>query len=104
MLHARKEPHFTSIDFEYEQTSIATVGQPKWTLIIKDLLVSAKLGIYPREFNRPQQVLINLKYDYYAPSPTPQSELNQALCYDQLVKSIKEFAQNEHIHFIETFA
>jgi dihydroneopterin aldolase len=104
MLHARKEPHFASVDFDYEHPALVTVGQPKWTLIIKDLLVSCRVGIYPHEYNRPQQVLINLKCDYYTPTPTPPIEMNQPLCYDQLVQSIHAFIKKDHVHFIENLA
>ena len=104
MLHARKEPHFESINFDYEQPTLATIGQPKWTIIVKDLLVSCKIGVYPHEYNRPQQVMINLKCDYYAPAPTPQIEISQVLCYDHLVQSIQAFIKKDHVYFIETLA
>ena len=104
MLNARKEPHFTPVDFDYTQPALANIGQPKWTITIKDLLVSCKIGVYPHEYNSPQKVLINLKCDYYAPAPTPQVEISQVLCYDQLIQSIHAFIQKEHVYFIETLA
>lgn len=104
MLTARKEPHFATVDFDYEQPSLATLGQPKWTIIIKDLLVSCKIGIYPSEYNRMQKVIINLKCDYYAPAPTAQVEVSQVLCYDQLIQAIKTHIQKDHIYFIENMA
>jgi len=104
MLNVRKEPRFTSVDFDFEDSTLATMGQSKWTVMIKDLLVSCRIGAYPHEYNRSQQVMINLKCDYYAPVPTPQVEMNQVLCYDQIVQSIYTFIKKDHVYFMETLA
>ena len=102
MLSQKKEPHF-AIDFECQKQSLKDTAERQWSIIIHDLLLHCKIGVYPHEFNTPQEVLINLECDYIAPSPQPNTDVSQILCYDALVKTIQTIATKDHIYFIENF-
>ena len=102
MLSIRREPHFT-IDFEYDNQGLADTTERKWSIVINDLLLRLKIGVYPDEFNHFQEVLINLECDYVAPSPQPNTDVSQVLCYNTLVKAIQTIADKGHIYFLENF-
>lgn len=102
MLSSRKEPRF-AIDFECDKQSLKDTTERKWSIVIHDLLLHCKIGVYPHEFNNNQKVLVNLECDYFAPSPQPNTDVSQILCYDTLVKAIQTIAAKDHIYFMENF-
>ncbi|MBY0462372.1 MAG: dihydroneopterin aldolase [Alphaproteobacteria bacterium] len=103
MLSTRKEPHF-SVDFEYDEPAPLNQAKRAWSIVIQDLLIRCKIGVYPHELGTPQDVLINLECNYLAPLPQPNTDTSQVLCYATLAKDIETIANKEHIYFIENFA
>ena len=104
MFSKRKEPKF-AIDFSHRQKPVLNTDNKKWSIVIQDLLISCRIGIYPKEQDVYQDVLINLECDYYAPLPTAvNTDVSQVLCYDSLSQEIQAIAQRGHIHFLESFA
>jgi dihydroneopterin aldolase len=102
MLSQRREPHF-GIDFDYDDPHPSTKPKRKWSIVIQDLLIRCKIGILPHELSNPQDILINLECEYLAPSPQPNTDVSQVLCYATLAKEIETIANKEHICFLENF-
>ncbi|MBY0280680.1 MAG: dihydroneopterin aldolase [Alphaproteobacteria bacterium] len=103
MLSTRKEPHF-SVDFEYDEPAPSNQVKHTWSIVIEDLLIQCKIGVYPHEMNNPQDVLINLECNYLAALPQSNTDTSQILCYATLAKDIEAIANKEHIYFIENLA
>lgn len=102
MLSQRREPHF-AIDFDYDEPTLSVNPKRKWSIVIQDLLIRCKIGILPHELSNSQDILINLECEYLAPSPQPNTDVSQVLCYVTLAKEIDAIANKEHIYFIENF-
>lgn len=102
MLNKKKEPKLF-VDFECDNQEIKENPKRKWSIIIQDLLLHLKIGVYPEEFNNIQEVIVNLECDYIAATPQSNTDTSQILCYATLVKSIQEIGKRNHIYFLENF-
>ena len=102
MLNKKKEPKLF-VDFECDNQEIKENPKRKWSIIIEDLLLHLKIGVYPEEFNNIQEVIVNLECDYIAAAPQSNTDTSQILCYATLVKNIQEIGKRNHIYFLENF-
>ncbi|MCX7337901.1 MAG: dihydroneopterin aldolase [Alphaproteobacteria bacterium] len=89
---------------QYEKTP----PDETWKILIRDLTVRARVGIYAHEMDIEQDLLINLTCDYRAPAPKTtgdhRTDVSQVFCYDQLIQKIKAILRQDHIYFLETLA
>ena len=75
-----------------------------FSLLIKDLILSLKLGYYNFEKDKPQKVKFTLEVDYRDKKPTNDKDLKSIVNYDRIVKLIKKLVKNKHYNFLETLA
>ncbi len=75
----------------------------RWFIIITDLKINCKIGIYPMELDTPQTIKISLKCgvnNLYSIN----TENNPKVCYDKLAKGIRKLLQTQHIYLLEQAA
>ena len=73
-------------------------------VLIKDLILSLKLGYYDLEKSKPQKVKFSLEANYEDKKPTNDKDLKSIVNYSKLVKLIKKLVKNKHYNFLETLA
>ena len=73
-------------------------------VLIKELILSLKLGYYDFEKATPQKVKFSLEANYKDKKPTNDKDLKSIVNYDKLVKLIKKLTKNKHYNFLETLA
>lgn len=73
-------------------------------VIIRDLMVGAKLGVYTHERHGTQPVRINIELDV-APQPGAQRDaLTQVVDYEAVVRGVQSIVGAGHINLVETLA
>ena len=73
-------------------------------VLIKELILSIKLGYFDFEKENPQKVKFSLDVNYKDKKPTNDKDLKSIVNYDKLVRLIKKLAKNKHYNFLETLA
>jgi len=73
-------------------------------VLIKELILSLKLGYYDFEKEKPQKVKFSLEVNYKDKKPTSDKDLKSIVNYDKLVRLIKKLTKNKHYNFLETLA
>jgi len=68
---------------------------PLYRVLIRDLVLSASIGVHLHEKHMPQRVRINVELDVKAAAARLDDDLNNVVCYDELIQAI---------HLAETFA
>jgi len=77
---------------------------PLYRVLIRDLVLSASIGVHLHEKHMPQRVRINVELDVKAAAARLDDDLNNVVCYDELIQAIHKLSEGPHIHLAETFA
>ena len=73
-------------------------------ILIKELILSLKLGYYDFEKEKTQKVKFSLEIDYEDKKPTSDKDIKSIVNYDQVVKLITKLSKKKHYNFLETLA
>ena len=73
-------------------------------ILIKELILSLKLGYYDFEKEKTQKVKFSLEIDYEDRKPTNDKDIKSIVNYGQVVKLITKLVRNKHYNFLETLA
>jgi FolB domain-containing protein len=73
-----------------------------WTILINDLSMSASVGVLPKELEKKQPILINIKCTYKT-NQEPK-DLQDVFCYHALVISIENLIKENHFYWLENLA
>lgn len=99
-IHARARAAWADIPVP----AIAEAPRPARRVFVRDLLLDARIGIYPQERDRPQKVLINLELWVEETPGRPPSSYADVVCYEQLVIRTRDMLAGGHIDLVETLA
>ncbi|HVM84007.1 MAG TPA: dihydroneopterin aldolase [Candidatus Binatia bacterium] len=72
-------------------------------VFVRDLVLSARIGVYQHEKLASQRVRINLELTC-AEHPAIQDELDNVVNYAEIVARIRDIVAAGHIHLVETLA
>ncbi len=72
-------------------------------LLIKDLTLKARIGIYPHE-REPQRVRINAEIEILGDPRPIGDDIANVISYEDLVSRIKDMIAAGHINLVETLA
>lgn len=78
--------------------------QDRYVVHVKDLVVTALIGIYDHEKVTPQRVRISVDLSLRYPARGFGEDYSRVYCYETLINRIKERALGGHIHLVETLA
>ncbi|MDC1010926.1 dihydroneopterin aldolase [Candidatus Pelagibacter sp.] len=73
-------------------------------ILIKELILSLKLGYYDFEKEKTQKVKFSLEIDYEDRKPTNDKDIKSIVNYGQVVKLITKLVRKKHYNFLETLA
>ena len=72
--------------------------------MINDLVLDAEIGAYDSERGRTQKVRFNLRVSVANPVDDHGDQLDNVVCYDDIVGQIKSILGGGHINLVETLA
>ena len=73
-------------------------------MFIRDLVLTALVGVHRHEKNGQQRVCINLDMDVPEPEEPIQDRLSEVVCYEEIVLEIRKIVNAGHINLVETLA
>jgi dihydroneopterin aldolase len=73
-------------------------------LIIKNLAVETRIGVYEWEQNAPQMIWIDLELSIDAKRAAARDDMREAIDYGRLVTAVKERVQTKAYRLLETVA
>lgn len=77
---------------------------PMRHVLVRDLVLMARIGVFEHEKQGFQRVRINLDLEVQE-SPEPlEDDLRNVVCYDQIIQAIRRLVDGGHHHLIETLA
>lgn len=77
---------------------------PRRKVFVRDLELSAFIGVYDSEQGVLQPVKINLEIEVMEPSDPVGDRLEDVVCYNKLTQGIKAIIDGGHIKLVETLA
>jgi dihydroneopterin aldolase len=72
-------------------------------ILISDLVLLANLGVHPHEQGRQQRVRINVELMAHE-NRSANDQLQDVVCYESIVDSIKAIVASGHVNLVETLA
>lgn len=73
-------------------------------VFVRDYVTVAQIGVWDHEKERTQKVRINVDLSVCENSDYHQDQLNNVLCYFEIVKGIEKIITSGHINLVETLA
>ncbi|MFO0293068.1 MAG: dihydroneopterin aldolase [Rhodospirillales bacterium] len=88
----------------FPEAAIASAAGRVRHVFLRDLVVSASVGVWSHEKGRTQRVRINLDLAVEEPSGPLPDQLDAVVCYDRIAEAVRRLAGGEHVQLIETRA
>lgn len=83
---------------------LTDAGQATRRVFIRDLELTAKIGVHRHERRRPQLVRINIGLTVADSGAPTGDRLESVVNYEAVVDGVKKFAAEGHINLVETLA
>lgn len=77
---------------------------PLYRVFVRDLVVNASIGVHLHEKDILQRVRINVEMDVQPGVARLDDDLNNVVCYDELIQAVQKLSQGPHIQLAETMA
>jgi 7,8-dihydroneopterin aldolase/epimerase/oxygenase len=79
-------------------------GASPYRILVRDLVLSASIGIYEHERMHRQRVRVNVELDVADPGHFGGEDFTQVLNYEFVVDGIKTLVAEGHVELVETLA
>lgn len=73
-------------------------------VLIRDLVLSASIGIHAHEHLAPQRVKINVELRVDKRTPASDDDISSVVSYEDIVNGIRKIVDQGHIKLVETLA
>ena len=73
-------------------------------IVVRNLVLPARVGVYRHEKAGPQRVRINLELITEDPRQSPSDEIDDVVNYETVVSDVKEVLAEGHTNLVETLA
>lgn len=84
--------------------SLAADGTGHYRMFIRDLVLDARVGVYPHERRAPQRVRFNIDMRVREPGQPLGDDLAKVLSYDAVIAGVRRLLAAGHINLVETVA
>lgn len=73
-------------------------------VFLRDLVISARVGVYKHEHDTPQRVRINLDLGVREAAGPKADDLAEVVCYEEIRDKVKAVVLDRHVNLVETMA
>ncbi|CCG08853.1 dihydroneopterin aldolase [Pararhodospirillum photometricum] len=73
-------------------------------VFVRDLTLSASIGVYPHEHQSPQRVRINLDLGVRETGTPLEDNLDNVVCYEAIIVRVRSVVADGHVCLVETLA
>lgn len=89
----------------HPQALLDSEGQTRLRKIfVRDLCLPMEIGVYESEFGRTQKIRINIELDAVDRDMSAHDELENVVCYQDVIDDVKSVVAQGHIKLVETLA
>lgn len=79
------------------------MSKPVRTILIRDLVLAAEIGVFRREKGKRQRVRFNVELAV-KDRPPKRDARDEVLCYDRIVAGLRDLVAAGHVNLVETLA
>jgi len=79
------------------------MSKPVRTVLIRDLVLAAEIGVFRREKGKRQRVRFNVELAVMD-RPPKRDARDEVLCYDRIVAGLRDLVAAGHVNLVETLA
>jgi 7,8-dihydroneopterin aldolase/epimerase/oxygenase len=79
-------------------------GASPYRILVRDLVLSASIGIYEHERMHRQRVRVNVELDVADPGSFATEDFAQVMNYETIIDGVKRVVAGGHIELVETLA
>jgi len=73
-------------------------------LLVRDLVLAARIGVHPHEHRAPQRVRLNLDLAVAESGEPPGDDLAEVVDYEALIERVRRLVASRHVKLVETLA
>ena len=73
-------------------------------LLVRDLVLRARIGVHPQEHRAPQRVRLNLDLEVAESGPPLADDLARVVDYEALIERVRRLVASRHVKLVETLA
>lgn len=73
-------------------------------VFVRDMVCSARVGVYDHEREAPQRVRLNLDLSVREEATSFEDCLDNVLCYEQIIVKVRALIADGHVNLVETMA
>jgi dihydroneopterin aldolase len=73
-------------------------------LLVRDLVLAARIGVHLHEHGAPQRVRLNLDLEVAGSGAPPADDLAEVVDYEALIERIRRLLASRHVKLVETLA
>jgi len=73
-------------------------------VFVRDLVLSARIGVYDHEKTAPQRIRLNLDLAVREGAATLDDRLENVVCYETVLKRVRAIVLAGHVNLVETLA
>ena len=77
---------------------------PTQHVFIRDLMLTALIGIYRHEKEKPQPIRINLDLSVKENLATSNDRLSEVVSYEEIADDVRKLVASGHVNLVETLA
>jgi dihydroneopterin aldolase len=87
-----------------EPRKIANAAAGIRHVFIRDLVIEARLGIYPEEKANPQRIIVNIDLSVEEGDDPGSDDIKSVVSYETVVKNVERIVAEGHVNLVETLA
>ena len=84
--------------------SIADAAKGTRHLLVRNLVLPARIGVHAHEHGGPQRVRLNLDLAVAESGLLPADDLAQVVDYEALIERVRRLVASRHVNLVETLA
>ena len=73
-------------------------------VFVRDMVINTSIGVYDFEKDAPQRVRINLDLSVVEGEGPKNDDLQNVLCYEELVNGVRAICATGHVNLVETLS
>jgi dihydroneopterin aldolase len=83
---------------------IADAAKGTRHLLVRDLVLAARIGVHLHEHGAPQRVRLNLDLEVAGSGAPPADDLAEVVDYEALIERVRRLVASRHVNLVETLA
>lgn len=78
--------------------------EPQRRVFIRDLELTASIGVHPQEKAKPQRVRLNIDLEVRGSQAAIADDIRNVVSYEAVIERIERIVAEGHVHLVETLA